>query len=258
MENLNRTVSEKLNLNKVNDIVNEKTKNINEVLAAKLDALNEKLNGMNLSFNGKVNEERVKSVTGKSVNYLKVGLEYLQKLISKFGAFVLSAPVLGILAAVFAIPLFILLVIFLILSPVLVPWILITLAIALVTFLITASVFLLKIFLAVTVITIIVKTVMKLTGKSKDRSAEGAAAGAAAGGITVDKVVSSLTDSAKEYVELCKTGYEKSVTTVKDLIEKRKGAAAAGESKPEETQPLVDNKAETEAEAKPEEEKKNE
>jgi len=107
---------------------------------------------------------------------------------------------------------------------------------------------------------------MKLTGKNKDRAADGAAA---TEGITVDKVVSSLTDSAKEYVELCKTsyaksieysktGYQKSVTTVKDLIEKRKGTSAAAEAKPEETQPLVDNKAEDEAEAKPEEEKKNE
>jgi len=127
MENLNRTVSEKLNLSKVNDIVNEKVKGVNDVLAVKLDALNDKLNGMNLSFNGKVNEEKVKSVTGKSVNYLKVGLQYLQTLIQKFGAFVLSAPVLGLLAAIFAIPLFICLVIFIILSPILVPWILITL-----------------------------------------------------------------------------------------------------------------------------------
>jgi len=214
---------------------------------------------MNLSFNGKVNEERVKSVTGTSVNYLKVGLDYLQKLISKFGAFVLSAPVLGILAAIFAVPLFLLLVVFLILSPILVPWILITLAIALVTFLFTASVFLLKVFIVVTIVTILVKAVLKLTGaKNKDRAA--GAAGAASEGITVDKIVASLTDSAKEYVELCKTGYaksveysktgyDKSVTTVKDLIEKRKAA------KPEETQPLVDNKAEDEA--KPED-KKNE
>lgn len=264
MENLNRTVSEKLNLTKVNDIVNEKVKGINDILSVKLDALNDKLNGMNLSFNGKVNEEKVKSVTGKSVNYLKVGLQYLQTLISKFGAFVLSAPVLGILAAVFAIPLFICLVIFIILSPILVPWILITLAIALVTFLIAVSFFLLKAFLVVSVVTIIVKTVMKLTGsKNKDR-AEGAAASE---GITVDKIVSSLTDSAKEYVELCKTGYaksveysktgyQKSVTSVKGLIEKRKGNNTTSESKPEETQPLVDDKAE--AESKPEEEKKNE
>ncbi|OUM59439.1 hypothetical protein PIROE2DRAFT_15043, partial [Piromyces sp. E2] len=134
--------------------------------------------------------------------------------------------------------------------------------IALVTFLIAASFFLLKVFIAVTIVTIIVKTVMKLTGnKNKERD------GAAAEGITVDKVISSLTDSAKEYVELCKTGYAKSVeysktgytksvTTVKDLIEKRKGTAAAVESKPEETEPLIDNKAE--AEVKPEEEKKNE
>jgi len=266
MENLNRTVSEKLNLNHVNDVVNEKVKSINGVLTNKLDALDNKLNGMNLSFNGKVNEEKVKSVTSKSVNYLKVGLEYLQKAISKFGAFVLSAPVLGLLAAVFAVPLFLALIVFIILSPILVPWILIALTIALVTFLFAASILLLKVFVLVTVVTIIVKTVLKLTSKDKERSEDAA-------GITVDKVVKSLTESAKEYVELCKTGYtksveysktgyDKSVTTVKDFVEKRKEKAAAKpeekpeEAVPEETQPLIDDKAEVEE--KPEEEKKNE
>jgi len=266
MENLNRTVSEKLNLNHVNDVVNEKVKSINGVLTNKLDALDNKLNGMNLSFNGKVNEEKVKSVTSKSVNYLKVGLEYLQKAISKFGAFVLSAPVLGLLAAVFAVPLFLALIVFIILSPILVPWILIALTIALVTFLFAASILLLKVFVLVTVVTIIVKTVLKLTSKDKERSEDAA-------GITVDKVVKSLTESAKEYVELCKTGYtksveysktgyDKSVTTVKDFVEKRKEKAAAKpeekpeDAVPEETQPLIDDKAEVEE--KPEEEKKNE
>jgi len=260
MENLNRTVSEKLNLNKVNDVVNEKVKGVNDKIGVKLDALSNKINGMNLSFNGKVNEEKVKSVSTKGVNYLKVGLQYLQNLISKFGAFVLSAPVLGLLAAVFAIPLFICLVVFIILSPILVPWILITLTIALVTFLVAASYFLLKVFLLVTVVTIIVKTVMKLTGSKKERAADGTAAA----GITVDKVVQSLTESAKEYVDLCKTtytksieysktGYNKSVTTVKDFVEKRKSGKA--EDKPEEQQPLVDDNA---AEDKGEEEKKNE
>ncbi|ORX55318.1 hypothetical protein BCR36DRAFT_347027 [Piromyces finnis] len=261
MENLNRTVSEKLNLTKVNDIVNEKVKSFNDVASVKLDALNGKINGMNLSFNGKVNEEKVKSVTGKTVDYLKIGLQYLQNLIQKFSAFVLSAPVFGILAAVFAIPLFICLVIFLVLSPILVPWFLVVLTIAIITFLIAASFFLLKVFLTVTIITIVVKTVMKLTdSKNKARGSEK---------ITVDKVISTLTESAKEYVELCKTyygktveysktGYTKSVTTVKSLIEKRKGAAAPVESKPEETQPLVDDKAENDAEEKQEEEKKNE
>jgi len=269
MENLNRTVSEKLNLNHVNDVVNDKVKNVNEKLITKLDALNGKLNGMNLSFNGKVNEEKVKSVTGKGVNYLKVGLQYLQKFISKFGSFVLSAPVLGLLAAVFAIPLFITLVILVLLSPILVPWLLVVFTIALVTFLFTASVLLLKVFVAVTIVTILVKTVLKLTSKDKERS------DAAAGGITVDKVVKSLTESAKEYVELCKTGYtksieysktgyDKSVTTVKDFVEKRKaGAKPEGKPEgkpedngPEDTQPLIDDKAEIEE--KPEEEKKNE
>jgi len=266
MENLNRTVSEKLNLNHVNDVVNEKVKNINGVLTNKLDALDSKLNGMNLSFNGKVNEEKVKSVTSKSVNYLKVGLEYLQKAVSKFGAFVLSAPVLGLLAAVFAVPLFFALIVFIILSPILVPWLLVVLTIALVTFLFTASVLLLKVFVLVTIVTIIVKTVLKLTSKDKERSD-------AAAGITVDKVVKSLTESAKEYVELCKTGYtksveysktgyDKSVTTVKDFVEKRKEKASAKpeekpeDAVPEETQPLIDDKAEVEE--KPEEEKKNE
>jgi len=268
MENLNRTVSEKLNLNHVNDVVNEKVKSINGVLTNKLDALDNKLNGMNLSFNGKVNEEKVKSVTSKSVNYLKVGLEYLQKAVSKFGAFVLSAPVLGLLAAVFAVPLFLALIVFIILSPILVPWILIALTIALVTFLFAASILLLKVFALVTIVTIIVKTVLKLTSKNKERSEDAAAAG-----ITVDKVVKSLTESAKEYVELCKTGYaksveysktgyDKSVTTVKDFVEKRKEKAAAKpeekpeDAVPEETQPLIDDKAEVEE--KPEEEKKNE
>ena len=110
---------------------------------------------------------------------------------------------------------------------------------------------------------------MKLTSKDKER------ADAAAGGITVDKVVKSLTESAKEYVELCKTGYaksieysktgyDKSVTTVKDFVEKRKaGVKPEGKPEgkpedngPEETQPLIDDKAEIEE--KPEEEKKNE
>lgn len=253
MENLNRTVSEKLNLNQVNDVVNTKVRDINGLLSGKLDSLNQKINGMNLSFNGKVNDEKVKSVADKSVNYLKVGLDFFQNLISKFCSFVLSAPVLGLLAAVFAVPLFICLVIFIILSPILVPYLLITLGIALVTFLIAASIFLLKVFLVGTVGYIVVKTIMKLTGSKKERDANGAAAG-----ITVDKVVQSLTESAKEYVEFVKvastksveyskTGYNKSVTTVKDFVEKRKNGGAKKE----------DNKAEPEGE-KPGEEKKNE
>jgi len=267
MENLNRTVSEKLKLNQVNDVVNEKTRDINIKLSNKLDTLNEKINGLNLTFGGKVDETKVKSVADKSVNYLKVGLQYLQTFISKFCSFVLTAPVLGLLAAVFAIPLFILLVVFIILSPILVPWILITLTIALVTFLIAASFFLFKVFAIVSVVTIIVLTVKKLRGGAKDRDA------AHDGKITVDKVVASLTDSAKEYVELVKkgyattveyskTGYDKSVTTVKGFVEKRKGAKAedAKPEQPEKAEPQKDEpeKAEPEAEVKPEEEKKNE
>ncbi|ORX78608.1 hypothetical protein BCR32DRAFT_294943 [Anaeromyces robustus] len=261
MENLNRTVSEKLNLNQVNDVVNTKVKDINGLLSGKLDSLNQKINGMNLSFNGKVNDEKVKSVADKSVNYLKVGLDFFQNLISKFCSFVLTAPVLGLLAAVFAVPLFICLVIFIILSPILVPWLIITLGIALVTFLIAASVFLLKVFLVGTVGYIVVKTIMKLTGSKKERDADGAASG----GITVDKVVQSLTESAKEYVEFVKTastksveysktGYNKSVTTVKDFVEKRKNGGAAAKKEDEKPE---NNKAEPEGE-KPEEEKKNE
>jgi len=128
MENLNRTVSEKLKLNHVNDVVNEKSRDINVKLSNKLDTLNEKINGLNLTFGGKVDETKVKSVADKSINYLKVGLQYLQTFISKFSSFVLTAPVLGLLAAIFAIPLFFLLVVFIILSPILVPWILITLS----------------------------------------------------------------------------------------------------------------------------------
>ncbi|KAG4105059.1 hypothetical protein H8356DRAFT_1635976 [Neocallimastix lanati (nom. inval.)] len=263
MENLNRTVSEKLKLNHVNDVVNEKSRDINVKLSNKLDTLNEKINGLNLTFGGKVDETKVKSVADKSINYLKVGLQYLQTFISKFSSFVLTAPVLGLLAAIFAIPLFFLLVVFIILSPILVPWILITLTIALVTFLIAASFFLFKIFAIVSVVTIIVLTVKKLRGGAKDRD------GADDGKITVDKVVASLTDSAKEYVELVKkgyattveyskTGYDKSVTTVKGFVEKRKGGVKAEETKPEDVKPEEPEKAEPEAEIKPEEEKKNE
>jgi len=267
MENLNRTVSEKLKLNQVNDVVNEKVRDINGKLSGKLDTLNEKIGGLNLTFGGKVDETKVKSVAEKSVNYLKVGLQYLQTFIQKFLSFVLTAPVLGLLAAIFAIPLFFLLVVFIILSPILVPWILITLTIALVTFLIAASFFLLKVFAVVSVVTIIVLTVKKLRGSAKDR-AEGATSN-----ITVDKVVSSLTESAKDYVELVKktyasavdyskTGYDKSVTTVKNFVEKRKENSEAKkedakkDEKPEDVKPEEPEK--NEAEIKPEDEKKNE
>jgi len=273
MEYLNRTVSEKLKLNHVNDVVNEKTRDINVKLSSKLDALNEKINGLNLTFGGKVDETKVKSVADKSVNYLKVGLQYLQTFVQKFLSFVLTAPVLGLLAAIFAIPLFFLLVIFIILSPILVPWILITLTIALVSFLITASFFLFKVFAIVSVVTIIVLTVKKLRGSAKDR-AEGAASG-----ITVDKVVSSLTESSKDYVELVKktyanaidyskTGYDKSVTTVKNFVEKRKEKSEAKkedakkeDDKPEDVKPedvKPEEPEKNEAEVKPEDEKKNE
>jgi len=265
MENLNTTVSEKLKLNQVNDVVNEKVRDINGKLSTKLDTLNEKISGMNLSFGGKVDETKVKSVADKSVNYLKVGLQYLQTLITKFCSFVLTAPVLGLLAAVFAIPLFICLVVFIILSPILVPWILITLTIALVTFIIALTILLLKIFAGVSIIAIIGLTVKKIKGGDKDRE------GAEAGAITVDKVVASLTEATKDYigylkkgytttVDYSKTGYNKSVTTVRGFVEKRKGKAADtkkdDDAKPEE--PEKEEPEVPEAEVKPEEEKKNE
>jgi len=256
MENLNRTVSEKLKLSQVNDVVNEKVRGINGKLTTKLDSLNGKINGMNLSFGGRVEEAKIKSVADKSVNYLKVGLQYLQTLITKFCSFVLTAPVLGLLAAVFAIPLFFLSILFIIFSPILVPWIVISLTITLVTFLIALSIFLLKAFVVVSIVTIIVLTVKKIRGGNKDREGADAA-------ITVDKVIASLTEAAKDYVELVKktyttsveyskTGYNKSVTTVRDFVEKRKGKSGDAK-KDDDAKPEAPKKDE----AKPEE-KKNE